>query len=180
MSAETRGVTADSAGKFPRVINRNGPTGPWSKVGVPAHCAKCAREFGDAEPVYRRRLTPPLMCGKCAAEDSTYVVTNFDGRLLTVVLYKWSHPTACPCCGRLVCFARAKRARPLPEKHRRFCCDLCAIRAANARRRLIRRECRLTRCHCCKKWFTGARDDAKFCSAACRQRAYRQRRCEPA
>ena len=31
------------------------------------------------------------------------------------------------------------------------------------------------KCHACPNWFTSARDDARFCSAACKQRAYRRR-----
>src|SRR5262245_49884990 len=31
------------------------------------------------------------------------------------------------------------------------------------------------KCQACPRWFTTARDDARFCSAACKQRAYRHR-----
>ena len=31
------------------------------------------------------------------------------------------------------------------------------------------------KCHACPNWFTSARDDARFCSAACKQRSYRRR-----
>jgi hypothetical protein len=31
------------------------------------------------------------------------------------------------------------------------------------------------KCHACPNWFTSARADARFCSAACKQRAYRRR-----
>lgn len=31
------------------------------------------------------------------------------------------------------------------------------------------------KCRACLKWFTPKRDDARFCSARCKQRAYRRR-----
>jgi len=39
-----------------------------------------------------------------------------------------------------------------------------------------RRRSRLTACEGCSEQFKGKRNDARYCSAACRQRSYRQRR----
>ncbi len=55
-------------------------------------------------------------------------------------------------------------------------CWACATDAENEHQRDLRRERRANMtCECCGVTFTPARSDARFCSAACRQGAYRRR-----
>jgi hypothetical protein len=56
-----------------------------------------------------------------------------------------------------------------------FCCGRCRRTAANARARERRRLGRIRLCEQCGEWFQGSRRDARFCSGACRQAAYRER-----
>ena len=58
-------------------------------------------------------------------------------------------------------------------------CNTCAAEADKIRQRDLRAQARADRtCHNprCARVFTPARADGRFCSAACRQSAYRQRR----
>jgi hypothetical protein len=61
------------------------------------------------------------------------------------------------------------------------CSDRCYRRARRAYRQATRPR---QRCLVCEEWFRPERSDSRYCSPACRQRAYRQRRhaadCEPA
>jgi hypothetical protein len=55
-------------------------------------------------------------------------------------------------------------------------CIRCAHKQELARQRELRRQARANRpCQGCGQRFTGARSDARYCSGACRQKAYRQR-----
>lgn len=55
-------------------------------------------------------------------------------------------------------------------------CWRCAIDAENGHQRDLRRQRRANRICECGETFTPARSDGRYCSPACRQRAYRQRR----
>jgi len=58
----------------------------------------------------------------------------------------------------------------------RYCTAGCLRSARRARRRLARELARQCRCGQCGGQFTAPRADARYCSDACRQLAYRQRR----
>jgi hypothetical protein len=59
-------------------------------------------------------------------------------------------------------------------------CWPCAEHAENARQRDLRRERRADRaCDSCGETFTPPRSDGRYCSPACRQRAYRERQATP-
>jgi len=59
-------------------------------------------------------------------------------------------------------------------------CQSCASDAENARQRDLRREDRANRaCESCSDTFTPPRADGRYCSPACRQKAYRQRKAAP-
>jgi hypothetical protein len=58
-------------------------------------------------------------------------------------------------------------------------CGKCAHDAELEERRELRRQARADRpCQGCGRLFTGSRSDSRYCSNACRQRAYRQRQVE--
>jgi hypothetical protein len=78
----------------------------------------------------------------------------------------------CENCGRPVqqAYVRSRRSRV-------YCCVACRYRLDLRRRHVLSRE-RI--CVTCGDTFKPRRGDAKTCSAACRQRAYRQRIRPPA
>jgi hypothetical protein len=57
-----------------------------------------------------------------------------------------------------------------------YCCNRCRGRAYNQLQKARRSAARHLTCATCKTTFTPARADGRYCSPACRQRAYRQRR----
>ena len=76
------------------------------------------------------------------------------------------------CGGRLRKWKRL-RADGLPVKQ--YCSGRCSIDAYIERRRLRRSAAREKTCGVCGTAFTAKRRDAKTCSKACKQKAYRQR-----
>jgi len=130
-------------------------------------CANCQRGLGPDEPVWRTsismgrsffggwRTTVAPVCGECRWDSRNY-----------------GSPSPCEGCGRPVYNERNSRVRFLT-----FCCERCRRRAQAAWACEQRRRARSTRrCEMCGETFELTRTDAKFCSDACRQRAYRQRR----
>ena len=89
---------------------------------------------------------------------------------------RWTARYPCERCGRTVGY---DDNRVVP-KHA-VCSDQCRIavyRAISiARRRLLveRRRCKV-----CQAWFMPKRSDARYCKAACKQKAYRQAPGKPA
>lgn len=66
---------------------------------------------------------------------------------------------------------------------RTFCSEGCRRRVVDCETKAKRQAARgdLTRhCEVCHEEFTPQRADARYCSPACRQRAYRERQKEPA
>jgi len=66
----------------------------------------------------------------------------------------------------------------LPPKEKMahwFCSERCAKRCYRAKDRKRRAEQRLKECAVCRETFEATRSDAKTCSPACRQTAYRRR-----
>jgi hypothetical protein len=75
----------------------------------------------------------------------------------------------CGWCGRQVGYG-GMSAQP-----HRYCTRSCELAARTRRRREARELARHQRCGQCGKPFTAPRQDASYCSPACRQRAYRKR-----
>ena len=132
-------------------------------------CFKCARTFDESEPIYRDKVGGYVMlsysyqavsyCESCAPPETP-----------------WHYREQAPCdvCNRDVHYPCQRTYR----KHL-FCSEVCSKRHwANYQRdkRLREREvtCR-KECGECSTSFTALRSDAKYCSAACKQKAYRQR-----
>jgi hypothetical protein len=114
----------------------------------------------DSEPIHRVSLSRQqtsrairLVCDVCATGIGSHA--------------KWS-PMTCEGCGRPVIHdtnRQPPRAVICGEPCRRI------VRAANARaRRRVPRACSI-----CGVEFKPNRGDARYCSPACKQRAYRQR-----
>jgi hypothetical protein len=132
-----------------------------------SQCPGCGKALAANEPVWRvcvslgvffgswhYRIAPH--CERCKPEPP---------------FAHYEDAAACETCGRTV-------HDPLTIRYSRhtFCCDDCRKRAEVAIARQKRNAAKsTTTCDTCGKIFGPAREDARFCSAACRQKAYRQR-----
>jgi hypothetical protein len=137
-------------------------------------CTDCRRLFGDGDVAYRKRGKPGwnpgpqplgLFCHGC--------VSKWHSSWLRAA----SEPTPCAGeCGVLVSgwyrysYYSSNYEREGEPLHT-TCSARCAERARNARRR----KSTPTACASCGETFTPQRSDARYCSPACRQRAYRER-----
>ena len=142
----------------------------WEVLHAAQHdgglCGLCGRTLALGEPVWRPRIGL--------------------GRSLSGAWGHWQIVPACaectpiegepsgPCggCGRPV---HDEWGRPSHQMV--VCCEACRPKAQAASARAARARKRAGKtCSLCKNSFTPARDDARFCSNACRQRAYRMSR----
>ncbi len=183
-------TVSDTAENIPKVTNDasvtalkrmvqkalNAKPGPIRQRALSAyfhgkHCGKCGYEFQPEEAVYRLRIffghdgfgypdhhIAPI-CTNCRLEECRHI-----SRVRT-----YSEP--CGGCGRPV-------YQPTGFRNRRhsFCCRDCEIKLRNnlqAEKRRNRR--RWARCSECRADFNPKRSDAEYCSAACKQKAYRKR-----
>ena len=140
-----------------------------------SHCAGCQRQLAPNEPVWRRRMslgrglfggwryTIAPACQSCRGEWTEY-----------------QRPFPCEGCGRPVNNQLTRRWR-----RRTFCGAKCEadVRAREAREKRQRARSTTQTCAACGQAFEPARSDAKFCSAGCKQIAYRRRvtdrKCRP-
>lgn len=135
-------------------------------------CARCGRELADGEEVY-------------ADDVPTSAMTIYGDRIKWRALvcssccggvddHSWMWPWAqyCPTCRRVVHYK---------TKHSRIgvCSDRCARPVEAKRKRQLRADARRwrssTNCDECGERFVPSRTDARYCSGACRQKAYRHR-----
>jgi hypothetical protein len=131
-------------------------------------CAKCGEEISP-RPAYRvSEYGAPfvMMCDECAPE---WLVSGRGKPARTIPevnVHRWD----CAGCGRQVVFGMS----PHQYRKRVYCSDEC--REAYARtakhKRSAPHECS---CEVCGTEFVAKRSDAKTCSPACRQKAYRRR-----
>ncbi len=125
----------------------SGGTFSWRNA-PPRECRLCGRGIADSEPAVRI-VGELLACSDCESAAA-------------------EHARPCDGCGR-------------PVARHRFCNWHCCAHYYNApaaaRRKAQRLEARKgTTCEQCSKTFTPKRSDTKTCSAACKQKAYRQRK----
>jgi hypothetical protein len=143
-------------------------------------CAKCGQKLKPGAPVWRQRIglghgffggwriaVAPI-CKKCHAKEE-----KFDREYGLRTRYEDAKP--CEGCGRPVHY----KMDHIYRQHS-FCSEVCQSKVlsatATAAARQQRAEARGTRtCENCDKIFTPTRTDVRFCSAACKQRAYRRR-----
>jgi len=157
-------------------------------------CSSCRRDVRSDEPLYRMlpRTRGLAYCAACwaARYPGSYASEPFH---VTPAAWgerrEWDDPGwdgLCRCAARLVesysgivdgepysrcegCGRLLGRTNYWPES---TCSDECAQSARNQRRRVARTE---RRCEECESVFTPPRADTKYCSSACRQKAYRSR-----
>ena len=129
-------------------------------------CLICGQSYKDGEPifvddlrrVYRGRLVIAriTLCLECTPDSSMFK----NGR----IYYR------CPHCQRPVFHLHG-----VHHKHRRFCSKMCRRAFYSYRHRLESRARRQSCCTRCGIGFLAARKDAKYCSGACKQAAFRDR-----
>jgi endogenous inhibitor of DNA gyrase (YacG/DUF329 family) len=142
----------------------------YQRLSEAGKCAQCKHRFKPKEPVWRWRIgtgrnifggwsTTIISTCKACSPDYLDVTTS----------------SKCANCGRKVNQTEWQNYRNF------YCSELCrqkhrpGFQAALAReeRARIRGASRL--CAKCGKSFAPTRNDAKFCSGRCKQRAYRER-----
>jgi hypothetical protein len=151
-------------------------------------CGDCGRALAPDDPVWTgwttaagARWSHPV----CSACQPRYVA-------MAMKIY-WYRPTPCEWCGRAVAFlvppARVRALVPgwyergrvggvidvAPRHRRAFCSSYCRSREASSQRVRARLRAQQRLCEVCGASFVGTRADARSCSPACRQKAYRQR-----
>ena len=145
-------------------------------------CGECQRKLKPNEPVWRQRLStgPGFMgrwgrtlapvCQKCMKKEQ-----QADAKYGFQFRTPYEEAKPCEGCGRPV-----YNLLDLVFREHTFCCEVCQDKvlsaataaAARAARAVARGPCT---CATCNKTFTPTRTDTHYCSAACKQRAYRHR-----
>ncbi len=162
-------------------------------------CAEsdCPNRFDLGDVIYRCRklITDPVLpyCRehRCTQPDGYHNRDAPEGRSYRACLcedHLWDDPQPCPGCARLVSNlknAAWRRVRDWlyadekPRAHPRpFCSEQCRRRVFRTERKAAQLAARgedERQCVGCSAEFKGRRRDARYCSVACRQRAYRLR-----
>jgi hypothetical protein len=137
-------------------------------IGEPLrNCAFCARDLQPDEPVWRRRI------GRSGSYIVTPVCDNCNDRACAGLSRNEVVPASpCEACGRPVHQMERRRTR----RHV-YCCDQCKANgeAGIARERRATARGSTRPCADCGEHFEPTRADVRFCSGACKQRAYRKR-----
>jgi hypothetical protein len=136
-------------------------------------CTACHREMTPADPIYRVAVWDwgakvEEFCAECCATKPKGSGSGWSW----LTSHQWRRPEPCGKCGRpVIC----DKLRKLPK--RVGCSDGCrraiygAIETAWRRSRVKALTCVL-----CGVSFMPNRSDARYCSAACKQKAFRQRK----
>ena len=138
-------------------------------------CTRCHAPFGGNMPAIMVRQAVPYMWGLDGNEP--YVFMSAD---------RWT--PVCDACATpseaaaattqgdcAVCGQRMVAPPPRRRRRRRFVAPVCSSRCYQRQLRERHRSATQATCAACGLAFVAKRADARFCSAACRQRAYRQR-----
>jgi hypothetical protein len=146
------------------------------------HCTRCEERFDVDATVFMVREI--LIMGACSTGARSYLrttvavcekcLTDEEQEKLRLLLMTSPNPkrqlhieTTCGGCGqRIMTVAKPRKGQRWPV---RVCSDRCAqrIRRRPAGKWLVERKCQ------CGELFMPKRSDAIYCSAACKQRAYR-------
>jgi hypothetical protein len=127
-------------------------------------CERCHREMASSDPIYRVEASDPgayvrEACAGCCAKEWPWARW-------------WRAPEPCKRCGRPV-ISDKRRKRP---KHI-TCSHECrkAVYVAISRERRRRGWVKALACALCGASFMPKRSDARYCSVACKQKAFRRR-----
>lgn len=159
-----------------QIATRNAPAAalPLPRESLPERarrtaevCGGCGRALAPGEPVWRVVLGEPrggfrwsrtwtIVCASCRP-PRRWDTTNEE----------------CAHCRRGVGTTRSLDARF--RRPRTFCTECCRVRWFQAQAKAARLAPRQKTCAACGQAFTATRRDARTCSPACRQKAYRER-----
>jgi len=128
-------------------------------------CFDCGHEFSPTETIYRKSISHRTLFGWGSPVVS--YCESCQPRYWDVDYGK------CDTCEREVYFPWDQRIR----RHI-FCSDRCSRDYYNQRQKEGRLAARQKTCIGCETDFLAPRSDTKFCSAACKQKAYRARQTE--
>lgn len=163
-------VTPPTAGQEPdTAVTDTGPF-PYATGPPPVTCVRCREVIDAADTLvligYRRigsGVGAAAVCIPCSQQDRYTWPWYWTGRPRDEY-----GPRPCRHCGR----------RFYGELARRYCCDACGELARRERRPSRARPAYLARCVECDALYVPARADARYCSPACRQSAYRRRKAD--
>jgi hypothetical protein len=129
-------------------------------------CQGCERQMSEDEPAYRLAVG---YSGKWSDRFGSSIGSICESCATKLLLPpKWRSGDRCSQCSRPTFIHKQ------PHKStRRYVCSQECRRAANYAR--DRRKQRPKVCDTCGEQFTPTREDARYCSAKCKQRAFRQR-----
>lgn len=140
-------------------------------------CGMCARPIADDEPAYRCRVyrkqgrryesSNTSVCRACADRARVDGVwRSEDGRRDLYDVPDHDRSEACAACGRPTVVRADKRRKVVS------CSDRCRLSYYASRRPV---SVNVTVCQVCDNDIVGGRAGRRFCSDACRQKAYRRR-----
>ena len=139
-------------------------------------CARCGGGIGDV--VYRVRRLVGYFFGKpvyglmpvCEPCAPAYIVRRDRRAYTTPDGYYRQRRVHCDSCKRVVVYGAADH----DLRKRIFCSERCRWTYHNEQRSEAASVSREKTCEVCGADFTATRTDAKTCSPACKQKAYRQ------
>ena len=140
------------------------PPKPKAYFKNAGHCTRCEEPFGGNATAYmvREYVVWSTIWGGQLNLCQYETIPVCDACLKPNEQERTTIDATCKGCGQ-----RMRLSELWPA---RVCSNRCAQRDRRKRRRMAAR----TRCGVCRTIFTPRRRDAKFCSVACKQRAYRR------
>ena len=133
-------------------------------------CQRCFRRLNAHEPVYRIRGRGQDPLGSLYDRRLAICADCFKKSWMGNSPEWLSEPRPCKGCGRLV-------IDYLSYWESTYCSESCRMDYYRAKGKKKRAEIRRTRtCASCGQSFNPKRTDMRYCSAACKQSAYRQRK----
>jgi predicted nucleic acid-binding Zn ribbon protein len=141
-------------------------------------CGECERDILPHEPVYRQGYCVDPEPKECRHGFANYVVTCCAGCAVADHAgwhgrHYWLPPEPCAGCGRQVFNINNRRQY---QRTLTTCCPRCYSRAARLALSRKAEPSRHKTCPVCGQAFQATRTDARTCSSACKQKAYRQRK----
>jgi len=148
-------------------------------AALQARCGKCNRPLKPKEPVWRWYAGGDVAaiistCKACYREHATWRDDD-TGKTYELDSSRVKQSGKCAGCGRKVHQTQWRDYRYF------YCSELCrqkhqpGFQAAFAREARARKRGASRVCAACGKQFAPKRNDARFCSAPCKQKAYRER-----
>jgi hypothetical protein len=130
---------------------------------IHGRCARCHHPLGNAAYMVKETVYAGAIAADLGGYQRSFVPVCPECATFEELDNQYRQRVVCGGCGR--------QLRVPAGRYRWFCDDACRRVAGRRDRRYKQLICKG-----CNTSFTSARVDAEFCSGACRQRAYRQRR----